>query len=344
MKKSKKILKSIAKNFGLDPVLVLVTLWDYDKKHNKFEYLKSENSVVRNKDARVIKKILESNLGKKDVAKSLSEIKPIKIINKDYDFNIGNQISPIKYIIKDDVLKIYEQLVNDFESSENPISPSGIKDEGMLDSALFHPQTSFGNTFKYPTIESAGAALMYSLSNNHAFFNGNKRTSMVAMLVFLDRHNFSLKCGEDDLFRISLKIADHKLVEEKYLTTDAEIYSVTRWIHGNIKPMKKGERAISMKRLKQILTHFDCAIYENKVERIVSSPFFWNTKKLSSRIPHTVPDGQEASMQLIKQIREDLQLTPEYDIDSDIFYRAVESSISEFIIKYKNLLRRLSKV
>lgn len=347
MKSNKRSLKYVSKNFKVDSDELLVSLWD--SFGTKYTYLENENSIIKRKDYYNVKKFINSEKNKTSTIKrkNLQE-KPVNVIQRDHDFSsIGKLILPITYITKDEVMKIYEELVSDFDELEDPIQPSGVKDEDLLNSAVFHGRTSYENNIKYPTIESAAAALMYAISHNHAFHNGNKRTAMVAMLVFLDKHHISLTCNEDDLFKISLKLADHKLVAPEYLYPDAEIFELSRWIHNNSKVFKKGERPIKLKKLKQIFEHFDCIILESgKVQRTIKGSFWTGEKILVSRriVANTITDGQEVDKGLIKSIREDLQLNPDNSIDSDIFYEKSEFTISDFINKYKTLLRRLSKV
>lgn len=62
----------------------------------------------------------------------------------------------------------------------------GIRDEGLLESALNSPFQTFDDVPLYKTIEAKAARLGYSLVNNHPFIDGNKRTGMMAMLLFLE--------------------------------------------------------------------------------------------------------------------------------------------------------------
>ncbi len=347
----KRILKNIARNHKLDPVELLVVLWDFSR--TKFDYLKNENSAIKNKDYLIVKRIIDSKLKNIKISR-LTEVSTRKpeVVIKDQDFSsVGKVISSINFLTKEEVLKIYEELVLDFSTYDDPIEPSGVKDETLLDSAIFHATTSYENKSKYPTVESSAAALMYALTHNHAFHNGNKRTAMVSMLVFLDRHNICLDCNEDDLFKTSLRLADHKLVEETSLYMDAEIYALAKWIHDNSKVLKKGERSVTLKKLKQILSHFGCELLENgRVQRIIFTRSFLgytSRRILTSKrvIPDTVSEGQEIEKGLIKSIREDLELNPtKGGIDSDVFYDMTSFTSSDFINKYKVLLRKLSKV
>jgi death-on-curing family protein len=351
MSAKKRILRVIAKKYEQDPDVVLIILWDIDE--NRFDYLKNEHSIIRKKDLRFIEEVIVSKTNEEYIIKNKKRNEPKKVSYLDYDFSlIGKVVSPILYLSKEEVLKIYEELVMDFKDFKDPIYPFGLKNEHLLDSALFHSKTSYLGKIKYPTVESSGAALMYSISNNHAFHNGNKRAAIVSLLVFLDRHNFCLSCDENELFKLSIKVADHKLVDENTSRGDSEIYELARWIRNNSKRLvKMGERPVTLKKLRQILIHFGCSILDNgQIERIKKSKsiFFGivTKRRLLSRkhIANSISEGDEIDKGLIKSIREDLELDSDNGIDSESFYAMTNFSSSEFIIKYKNLLTRLSKI
>ena len=78
----------------------------------------------------------------------------------------------------------------------------GLRDEGLLESALEGAFSGFGGMYFYPTIEEKAARLGYSLIRNHAFLDGNKRIGMFVMLTFLEVHGFRLDCTVADVARI----------------------------------------------------------------------------------------------------------------------------------------------
>lgn len=122
---------------------------------------------------------------------------------------VGNQ-PPSSYLDEEDIIAIHEALVSDFATDKDPIAPPGVKEPGLIGSAVHRPRTSLGDELKYPTIEMAAAALMHSIVHNHCFFNGNKRTALVAMLTFLDHNSFIATCDEKELFRFTLNLGDYK--------------------------------------------------------------------------------------------------------------------------------------
>lgn len=84
----------------------------------------------------------------------------------------------------------------------------GVRDEGLLESAVNAPFQTFDNAPLYKTIEAKAARLGFSLVNNHAFVDGNKRTGMMAMLLFLDINGAGRDCADEEIIRIGLALAD----------------------------------------------------------------------------------------------------------------------------------------
>lgn len=87
---------------------------------------------------------------------------------------------------------------------------NGVKDYGLLDSALNTPFQTFDNNELYPTIQGKAARLCYGLIKDHPFIDGNKRIGILVMLVFLDINNISIECRDDDLICLGLGIANGK--------------------------------------------------------------------------------------------------------------------------------------
>lgn len=83
----------------------------------------------------------------------------------------------------------------------------GVRDEGLLDSALQTPFQSFGGHALYPTLLEKAARLGFGLIKNHPFVDGNKRIGTHAMLVFLDLNHISLSYEDDDLIDAILSVA-----------------------------------------------------------------------------------------------------------------------------------------
>ncbi|MBE6087950.1 MAG: type II toxin-antitoxin system death-on-curing family toxin [Clostridium beijerinckii] len=93
----------------------------------------------------------------------------------------------------------------------------GIRDEGLLDSALNSPFQSFAGEELYPSIQSKAARLGFSIIKNHPFLDGNKRIGILAMMVFLDINGIEISCSDEDIIDLGLGVASGKYNAE-YMT------------------------------------------------------------------------------------------------------------------------------
>ena len=190
--------------------------------------------------------------------------KPDVVVKEKFKFELSghsyNQ-QDIRWIKTEEVLKIHDELVSDFANRKDPISPPGLKSIDLLESACFHPKTSLNGIYKYCTIESVAAALLYALVHNHPFHNGNKRTALVSMLAFLDKNGITLQCSDNELFDFVLEVAKHSLVSssDRY-KPDREICKITEWIVKNSRIVKRGNRPIEWRKLRKILSGYNCVL------------------------------------------------------------------------------------
>ena len=91
------------------------------------------------------------------------------------------------YIRVEDILAIHADQIERYGGAE------GIRDPGLLEAALFRPQTGY-----YPTLIDEAAALWESLSQNHPFIDGNKRTAFAATYVFLAINGLDIIATDDE--------------------------------------------------------------------------------------------------------------------------------------------------
>ena len=87
----------------------------------------------------------------------------------------------------------------------------GVRDEGLLESALEAAFASFDGQDFYPTKEEKGARLGYALISNHAFVDGNKRIGMYIMLTFLEVNGIRLDCTNDEVASVGLSVASGQM-------------------------------------------------------------------------------------------------------------------------------------
>ena len=92
---------------------------------------------------------------------------------------------------------------------------SGIRDRGLLESALARPLATFGGKSLYDSSFIRAAALAESLVLNHGFIDGNKRTAMYAMAAWLEREGYVVDAARGELRDLALSIASHRLTTEQ---------------------------------------------------------------------------------------------------------------------------------
>ncbi len=93
----------------------------------------------------------------------------------------------------------------------------GVRDEGLLDSALESAFSGFGDQELYPSKEEKGARLGYALISNHAFVDGNKRIGIYIMLTFLEMNGIRIRCTDEELVHVGLSVADGSMKYEELL-------------------------------------------------------------------------------------------------------------------------------
>ncbi len=93
----------------------------------------------------------------------------------------------------------------------------GLRDEGLLDSALENAFSGFGDQEFYPSKEEKVARIGYNLISNHAFVDGNKRIGTYIMLTFLEMNGIKIKCTDEELVKVGLSVADGSMGYEQLL-------------------------------------------------------------------------------------------------------------------------------
>lgn len=105
----------------------------------------------------------------------------------------------------DQVLEIHDYLIEQFGGA------NGVRDRGILESALNRPFQTFDGNDLYPTATDKAAALFESVVSNHPFVDGNKRTSYVLMRLILLENGLDIKADEDDKYDFVIRAASGKL-------------------------------------------------------------------------------------------------------------------------------------
>src|SRR5438128_2739268 len=84
---------------------------------------------------------------------------------------------------------------------------AGVRDLGLLQSAIAQPQATFGGQFLHQDLVAMAAAYLFHIVQNHPFVDGNKRVGTVAAIVFLELNGLELDAPEDQLEALVLSVA-----------------------------------------------------------------------------------------------------------------------------------------
>ena len=126
---------------------------------------------------------------------------------------------------KDKVLLLHQYIASETGGSV------GLRDEGLLESALEGAFATFGGRELYPTKEEKAARIGASLVSNHAFLDGNKRIGMYVMLTFLEVNGIRLQCTDEEIVRAGLSLAEGSMGYDELLA----------WIREHVMPQETGK-------------------------------------------------------------------------------------------------------
>jgi death on curing protein len=107
------------------------------------------------------------------------------------------------------VLDIHQDEINSFGGT------SGVRDEGLLDSALAQPQATFFGELLHPTIGEQAAAYLYHLAMNHPFIDGNKRTAFAVMDTFITLNGYSLNLSQEQAYNLVIRVVQKEISKEE---------------------------------------------------------------------------------------------------------------------------------
>jgi death on curing protein len=107
-----------------------------------------------------------------------------------------------------DVLEIHQILIDLLGGMP------GIRDEGLLESALSQPQATFFGELLHPTIHAQAAAYLYHMAKNHPFLDGNKRTAYGAMETFLRLNGYTIDLSNEQAYNMVVQVAQGEMSKE----------------------------------------------------------------------------------------------------------------------------------
>ena len=104
----------------------------------------------------------------------------------------------------DRVLRTHRSLIEAYGGAE------GVRELGLLHSAVMMPQASFGGQFLHKDLFEMAAAYLFHIVQNHPFLDGNKRTGAAAAIIFLALNGVEVRADEEGLVELTLAVAEGK--------------------------------------------------------------------------------------------------------------------------------------
>jgi death on curing protein len=115
----------------------------------------------------------------------------------------------IKWLLEETVYAIHKRQIAEHGGSD------GVRDEGLLSSALARPQNLLAYSEETPDISALAAAYAFGIAKNHPFIDGNKRTALVVMRTFLLLNDYNINASQEEKYLAFLKLAEGNLSEEE---------------------------------------------------------------------------------------------------------------------------------
>lgn len=106
-----------------------------------------------------------------------------------------------------EILEVEDILLIHADQLERYGGLAGLRDHGLLVSAVSMPRSTYGGEFLHGDLFAMAAAYLFHLTRNHPFLDGNKRTGAAAALVFLDLHGIEVAATDDALYDLVIAVA-----------------------------------------------------------------------------------------------------------------------------------------
>jgi death-on-curing protein len=127
----------------------------------------------------------------------------------------------VEYLTLAEVLLLHARLIQRTGGS------GGVRDVGLLDSALARPQATFGGEDLYPGLWRKAAALMHSLIKNHPFVDGNKRTALTATGLFLELNGHTMTASNEEALDFTRQV----------VLDEIDVEAMAAWLESHTRPV-----------------------------------------------------------------------------------------------------------
>lgn len=283
-----------------------------------------------------------------------------------------NRREEIAVLSENEVIQLHNLLTThpDIQNTTEPVSPSGIRDKGLLSSAVHRQHTGHGDVYIYDNIFSNCATLVFGIACNHSFHNGNKRAALLCMIKHLFKNGYvldpnlrndevtdfftAIAAGKIDEFAYkysrsykNLHNSLYKKIKNQNNKIENDLKFIENWIRTNSESKNQVDRPLRWQYLIKKLEKFGLEI-ETSTDRIYITQrnprkFFNITLKERVITQHYPYKGGVCNIMIVKDIRRDFNLNTKEGFDNVIFYSDEENFMDYQIQTFKMVIYKLSK-
>lgn len=275
-----------------------------------------------------------------------------KILEREENYHNNNFVSI------DDVLRSHYLICDYFAHEGDRVAIVGPKDPNLLISAINRQFTSLGSNEKWKTPIEKAATLFYGLNKNHAFHDGNKRTALLSTLYAIIKANRTPRVKENLWEELSIRTAANDLnlyvyykdLRKKHSEHDTRVYLIAKLLEKYTREFDSRFYRVTFNQLDTILRKYGYKLshpHDNYINVVrieeKTKGIFRKEKYIEEVFVAQVgyPGGtKEVTVNAMKTIRKKANLTSEYGIDSQVFFKDVDK-ISVLITRFHGPLYRL---
>jgi death-on-curing protein len=114
-------------------------------------------------------------------------------------------MKPLCFLYAGDLILIHAACIDRFGGAR------GLRDEGLLESAVSMPRAQFGGRYLHPGIPAMAAAYLFHLCKNHPFLDGYKRAAFAASEAFILANGYRLNASDDEMIDVTLGVAEGRI-------------------------------------------------------------------------------------------------------------------------------------
>lgn len=256
-----------------------------------------------------------------------------------------------------DVLRAHFLIVDYFYSKDSGLGGIGPRDPNLLHSAVYRQLVAFGGHEKWSDSFERAGTLLYGLITDHPFFDANKRTGLLVLLLFLNKMNRVPTVSQKDLEDFAVEISDNKLdkyrryKELKRKKRDPEVRFIADYLKRKSRKLDSRYYTITYQELDRRLQDFGYRLqnpHRNyidivRVEQRRKLFGFGTKEQVNVKVAQVGFPGWKCQVGqgAISTIRKETKLTADYGFDSQTFYQGADP-VQSLIAEYAQPLQRLA--